>query len=530
MAVTPLRDLLAETTSFRLDQPITRSISQSISIVRSTISNWDPQSSHSPSFLQATSHLHSHLLRLSKSASHGAKSSRHSELVKIHTLLESAMQHLEELFKRRLFSISSDVDLQRDEIADVRLIAETMLATGYGGECVSMYQSMRQSNLKSQMVRLGFDQYSNQPKIIKKHRWEVLDRHIKSWTDIAPVVIQSFCSEEHRLCYEIFAASPESVRNSIFSTITCDMALSFLTFPETVTVYLKPSPEKLFRLLDMYVVLSDLLPDIESMFGSDPARSVRSQVMSSLDKLSKAIRSVVSEFELAIQKDPLKSSAVRGGAIHPLTRYVMNYLAYLSDFEDSLHEILIDLPPDCKSSFFEQANLADGSILSVTIAWILFVLLCKIDSKAETYSEAASSYLFLANNLQYIVKKIQGCRLKEILGDDLVNEHNTKARRFMDGHVRSAWANMSALLPVHNEDDDMERLRKFEINFEKAMKERKEWVIADAAMREEVRLTVEAMLVPVYRGWYRSHEDFVAVKFTPEDVKKRILRFYGDSD
>ncbi|KAJ1697506.1 hypothetical protein LUZ63_006018 [Rhynchospora breviuscula] len=528
MAVTPLRDL-AETTSFRLDHPITRSISQSISIVRSTISNWDPHSSHSPTFLQATSHLHSHLLHLSASASHGAASSRHSELVKIHTLLESAMRHLEELFKRRLFSISSDVDSQCDEIADACSIAETMLATGYGEECVSTYQSMRQSNLKSQMVRLRFDQSSNQPKVIRKLKWEILERHIKSWTDIAPVVVQS-CSDEHQLCHEIFAVSPESVRNSIFSTITCDMALSFLTFPETVAVYLKPSPEKLFRLLDMYVVLSDLLPDIESMFGSEPARFVRSQAISSLDKLLKAIRSVVSEFELAIQKDPLKSSAVRGGAIHPLTRYVMNYLAYLSDFEHSLDEILIDLPPDCKSSFFEQANLADGSILSVTIAWILFVLLCKIDSKAETYSDAALSYLFLANNLQYIMKKIQGCHLKKILGDDWVNEHSTKARRFMDGHVRSGWADMSALLPAHNEDDDIERLRKFEMNFEKAMQERKDWVIADAAMREEVRLTVEAMLVPMYRGWYRSHNNFVAVKFTPEDVKKRILRFYGDSD
>ncbi|KAJ4786774.1 Exocyst subunit exo70 family protein [Rhynchospora pubera] len=535
MAPKTLRSLLAQPSSklgphhhHHHHQSI--SISQSISTVRSAISHWDPHSSDSlsPSFLQATSHLHSHLLHLS--ASHASHHHTSHELVTIHTLLESAMQHLKESLKYHLFHISSSLDSHSDNIKAACSIAETMLSTGYVEECVSTYQSMRQSTLKSQMVRLGFDQSAHQPKFVRKLRWETLDNQIKSWRDMAPVVVQSLCSDEHRLCHQIFAASPESVPDLIFSTITCDVTLSFLTFPETVAVNLKPSPEKLFRLLDMYVVLSDLLPDIESIFGSEPASSVRSQVISSLGKLSKAIRAVISEFELAIQKDPLNSSGVPGGAIHPLTRYVMNYLAYLSDFEHSLQEILVDLPPNCNSSFFNLPNLQDESILSVTIAWILFVLLCKIDSKAETYSDVALSYLFLANNLQYIIGKVESCQLRKILGDEWVNEHNMKARRFVEGHVRSGWAHMSEMLSVENENGDVERLRMFLLAFDMAMKERKDWVIADVAMRHEVKLMVEAMLVPAYRRWYSSHKDFVSVRFSPENIKKKVERFYEDSN
>jgi exocyst complex component 7 len=403
-----------------------------------------------------------------------------------------------------------------------------MLSAGYGQECVSAYQSIRQSNLKSQMVRLSFDQSTYQPKAIRKLKWEILDHHIQSWTRIAPFVLQSLCSDERQLCDEIFAASPDSVRDLIFSSITRDTALGFLSIPETVAAHLKASPEKVFRLLDMYATLSNLLPDIESLFGPEPTSSVRSQAASSLARLSEAIRVVISEFEMAIQKDPLKPSGLPGGAIHPLTRYVMNYLAYLSDFELCLHEILIDLPPNCNLSpgFSNLFNLEDKSVVSVTIAWILFVLLCKIDSKAETYSGAALSYLFLANNHQYIFRKVQGCRLKEILGAEWVSEHNMKARHFMEGHVRSGWVHLSAMLPM----EDVEQLREFENTFEKALEEREDWVFADAAMREEVRLTVEAMLVPAYRDWYRGRRDSVAVRYSPEDVRKRILSFYGDSD
>ncbi|KAF3331468.1 exocyst complex component EXO70A1-like protein [Carex littledalei] len=527
-----LRDLLSQPSSFSShSNPSPQSISDSISIIQSAISHWDPHTSISTSFLQASNNLHSHLLRLSTSSSATAASINHADQLRnIHTLLQSAMECLGESLRYHLFSISA-IDLCSDKIATARSISQTMLSAGYGNECVSAYQSIHQSRITSQMVQLGFDQSANQPKAIRKLKWEILDRQIKSWTGIAPIVVQSLCSDEKQLCDEIFAMSPESVQNSIFSSIACDTALRFLSFPETVAVHLEHSPEKLFRLLDMYAVLSNLLPDIELIFGFKPDSSVRSQATISLAKLSEAIRVVISNFELAIQKDPIKSSGVLGSAIHPLTRYVMNYLVYLSDFDLYLHQILVKLPPNCSSSFFEISDKLknNGSVVSVTIAWMLFILLCKIDSKAETYSDAALSYLFLANNLGYIVRKVQNCHLKEILSDDWMNEHGTKARQFMEGHVRSGWAHMAAMLRTKNETTEVvERLREFEMAFEKAMEERKNWAIADVAMRDEVRLMVEAMLVPEYCRWYRTHKDFGTVRFSPEDVKTSIMRFYAE--
>lgn len=87
---------------------------------------------------------------------------------------------------------------------------------------------------------------------------------------------------------------------------------------------------------------------------------------------------------------------------------------------------------------------------------------------------------------------------------------------------------MAAMLCTKNGTEEVERLQEFEMAFEKAMDERKNWAVADVAMRDEVRLMVEAMLVPEYFRWYQTHKDFGTVRFSPEDVKTSIMRFYAD--
>ncbi|ONK76996.1 uncharacterized protein A4U43_C02F2040 [Asparagus officinalis] len=69
------------------------------------------------------------------------------------------------------------------------------------------------------------------------------------------------------------------------------------------------------------------------------------------------------------------------------------------------------------------------SAMSMRVAWLILVLLCKLDGKAEIYKDVALSYLFLANNLQYVVKKVKESRLTAILGYDWVFKHEAKVKQ-----------------------------------------------------------------------------------------------------
>ena len=53
----------------------------------------------------------------------------------------------------------------------------------------------------------------------------------------------------------------------------------------------------------------------------------------------------------------------------------------------------------------EQGSPA--SVLSVRLGWIIIILQCELDKQSKLYKDVALSYLFLINNLNYIVQKIK---------------------------------------------------------------------------------------------------------------------------
>lgn len=436
------------------------------------------------------------------------------------------MRRLDQELKHRLLAVS-DIHSPADQISAVHAIVETMLSTGYGEECVTTYQSIRRSAVTSQLKQLGFDISANRPRKLFKVSWDALDYQTKLWIDAASRAVCRVFYSEQQLSDSIFGASVFTVRDSVFASVVSDIAVMFFSFPETVSMRAKHTPERLFSLLNMHEKITILMPDIEVLFGSEPTAVVLSKVTSSLTNLTDAARMSLYEFEKAIRK--AKPHTTPGGGILSLTRYVMNYLICLFDYEASLYTILSSMPQETNASSFDISNDWYGSPVSVRIAWLLFVLLQKLESMAESYRCVALSYLFLVNNIQYVVKKVKTSSLKESLGEEWVAVQETKVRRYMEGHVRSAWSHVSAALPV-KEEEHVDRVREFEMVFQKVMKERQNWVIVDERMREEVRQLVEGMVAPAYRGWYQVYRRSMEVRFTPEFIRSRILRLYEDPD
>ncbi|XP_010922437.1 exocyst complex component EXO70H1 [Elaeis guineensis] len=511
---------------------------------------------------------------------------RSAALIRAQTLMQTAMRRLEHEFQQilctnrdrldpesvssstrtRSRAFSDDTEASDDDeicaagesigeverasavaMADLRAIAESMIAAGYGKECVRIYKTLRKSIVDEGLYRLGFERLS-QSQIHQKLDWEALDLKIRSWLVAAPVALRTLFSGERILCDYVFAGS-DSIGESCFADITRDAAALFLEFPESVAKT-KRSPEKLFRILDVYDAISDLWPEIEAVFCFESTAAVRSQALASLLKLAEAARAMLADFETAIQKDNSKSP-VPGGAVHPLTRYVMNYLAFLADYEASLADIYADfslqIPTPLPESFFDSASTSassssasDGggaaSTISPRFAWLVLVLLCKLDGKAEVYREVALSYLFLSNNLQYIVNKVRESHLRFLLGDDWAAKHAAKARHYASSYERLGWAKVAAAVPADpaakmDSSEAWEKMKGFNLMFEATCRCQADWVVADARIREEVRASVASLIVPAYRVFYEgcraalrdsSAAAAAVVRFSPGDVKNRV--------
>ncbi|URE47348.1 exocyst complex [Musa troglodytarum] len=355
------------------------------------------------------------------------------------------------------------------------------------------------------------------------------------------------------LLYHVFVGSVV-VREVVFADSAGDAALQFLGFPESVAKS-KRSPEKLFRLLDLYDAVTELRPEIELIFSFDSTAAVRAQALASLSKLAETASATLTDFESAITKESSRST-FPGGGVHPMTRYAMNYISLLADYQSALVKISADFPihtPTPIPAFFfgtsqapteqqpapaSSSSSSEGSrrsAIAARFAWLILSLLCKLDEKAAAYRDVGLSYLFLANNLQYIVNKVRSCRLRELLGEEWATRHAAKARQHAAGYDRAAWGRVAATIPTGNVSagEARGRMRAFNAALEEACAAESGWVVADAAMREEMRANVRRMILPAYRGFYTrwgaAMEDAAAVLLSPDDVGNRVGELFSGS-
>lgn len=435
---------------------------------------------------------------------------------------------LENEFRVTTESISEMERVSAAAMADLKAIADCMTSVGYGKECAKIYKTIRKSIVDEGLYHLGVEKTSLSQ--IQKMDWDVLEYKIKNWVSAVKVAVKTLFYGERILCDHVFSAS-ESIRESCYSEITGEGATWLFSFPEFVAKC-KKSPEKMFRTLDLYEAISDLWPLIDSIFSFQSTSAVRSLAVNSILKLGEAVRIIFADFESAIQKDPSKA-AVPGGGVHPLTRYVMNYVAFLADYSEILADIFADWPLSIQSplpeSYFGSLESADvsSSPISVRFVWLVLVLLCKLDGKVELYKDVALSYLFLANNLQYVVVKVRDSNLRFLLGDVWVAKHEEKVKNYAANYERVGWSKVYSSLPADptadiSSEQTKECFLRLNASFEEAYRKQISWVVPDAKLRDELKYSVSRRLVPAYRAFYEKHRDGLGRKCGSESLVRYL--------
>ncbi|KAG2310978.1 hypothetical protein Bca4012_025475 [Brassica carinata] len=552
--------------------------------INTVISKWTSSSSdeflfstnsrrEAEKFVEAVKHLQSTMHRL---VSVNASSEK---LVYAHNLMQSAMKLLESEFRRVLnanrdyldpesvsvrssyrssrFSTSTTTSVSdsedetsyseneddhrfssrdSDAMDDLKTIADCMISTGYAKECVTVYKTVRKSIVEETLHNLAVERLTlNQ---VQKMDWETLDSKIRSWLRAAKLAVRSLFFGERLLADHVFSSSVNIVESS-FTDITQEGALTLFTFPENAAKIKKLSPEKMFRFLDMYETLANLYVEIETIFYFDSASAVRSQVVNSLARLGDAVRTMMTAFETAIQKETSRTP-VTGGGVHPLTRYVMNYLSFLADYTESTAVIFENWQLNAPSSFGgddadpEEFNT---SPVSARIAWVILLTLCKIDGKAQPYRDVALSYLFLANNLQYVVVKVRTSGLKHLLGEDWVVRHEGKVKLYADKFEKLAWGKVLTSLPETEEitpEEAKELFARFDDEFEVAYRKQISWVIPDPKLRDRVKVSLSHKLTVVCAELSEMNRfglggDGFNVRYAPEDIGNYLSDLYFGS-
>ena len=416
-------------------------------------------------------------------------------------------------------------------INDLHEIAKRMVAAGFGKECSHVYSSCRREFLEESLSRLGLQKLSNDE--VLKMPWSDLEEEIERWVKASNVALRILFPSERRLCDRVFFGL-SSAADLSFMEVCRGSTIQLLNFADAVSIGSR-SPERLFKVLDVFEALRDLIPEFDSVFSDQYCLVLRNEAVTIWKRLGEAIRGILMELENLIRRDPAKAP-VPGGGLHPMTRYVMNYLRAACRSRQTLEQVFDEnvVPP----SKLGDDRGGSSTSLSVQMAWIMELFESNLEAKAKIYKDPALSSVFMMNNGRYIGQKVKDSELASLLGEDWIRKHTARIRQWHASFQRSSWNKVLAVLKLDNNSlapnvaakTMKDKIKLFNTCFEEICEAQSSWVAYNDQMREDLRMSIMKLLLPAYGnfiGRLRNVPDLGKhverhIKYGAEDIEARI--------
>ncbi|PRQ53380.1 putative exocyst complex component Exo70, cullin repeat-like-containing domain-containing protein [Rosa chinensis] len=469
------------------------------------------------------------------------------------SLMSFGDDSIEDSFQRDSVSRASEdsiIDLVRPEvIPDLRSIANMMFNCNYDQECTQAYTNLRRDALDECLSYLEIQKLSIED--VRKMEWVSLNSKIRRWVWVMKIFVRIYLASEKWLSEQIFEELGP-VRLDCFVEASKASILQLLNFAEAMSIG-PHQPEKLVRILDMYEVLADVLPDIDALYFGEAGSSVSMECHDVLLRLGDSVKATVIEFENAIASNP-STNPVSGGGIHPLTRYVMNYMRTLTDYGQTLDLLLkdcdegdpISLSPDTSPTKEEENKSTDSSGRKSPMAhqFLSFAssLEANLDEKSKLYKDASLQHVFLMNNIHYMAQKVKGAELRLIFGDDWIRKHNRKFQQHAMSYQRASWSYILSLLKeegIQNPGSNSisksllkERLRSFYLTFEEIYKVQSAWLIPDPQLREDLQISTSLNVIQAYRTFVGRHSNDISdklIKYSADDMENYLMDLFEGS-
>lgn len=433
--------------------------------------------------------------------------------------------------------------IQPGALSAVKSIAKFMFLNGYDKECCQAYINSRQSALDEYFVSLRLHKHSIEE--LMNTSWNKLNSLIMRWNRAMRVFIRVYLASEKRLSNLVFGELTDSTADLCFYEISFNSVMQLLSFYISVAIG-PPKTERLFRLLDMYDVLDDLLPEAESLFEPGYDDTVLNEYHEALLQLGESARKTFAEFKYAIQSYT-SSNAVARGEVHPLTKYVMNYIRALTAYSKTLDSLLKDTDkrnlPVASDIQLVANSYHNFTATALHLQSVVAVLEANIEAGSRLYRDDRLQNIFMMNNIHYMVQKVKNSDLKSFLGDDWIRVHNRKFQQHATRYERASWNNVLAYLS----DDGLctagdaasrktirEKIRNFNMSFEEVYRVQTAWSVPDDQLRDDVRISISLKVIQAYRTFVGRYSSFLDgtrhreryLKYSPEDLETLLLDLF----
>ncbi|XP_044374090.1 exocyst complex component EXO70B1 [Triticum aestivum] len=423
-----------------------------------------------------------------------------------------------------------------ETVDHLRAMAEVMITAGYETECTQVFLVARRNALDATMQSLGYEKASIDD--VVRMAWEGLESEIGTWIKAYRHILNAGLSAEHDLCVRVFVGRNAGLGRDIFADLARCAMLQMFNFTEAVAMT-KRAAEKLFKVLDMYEAIRDGAPVVdgfistnkaeggENSSGAEALADLKSELASVRSRLGESAAAIFCDLESSIRADAGKQP-VPGGAVHPLTRYLMNYLKYACEYKNTLEQVFREFHrPDADDS---PGHEGESNPFAAQLMEVMELLHGSLEAKSKLYKDLALSSIFLMNNGRYMLQKIRGSpEINAVVGEAWARKRSTDLRQYHKNYQRETWGRV---LNVLRDDGGItvkghvqkpvlkERFKQFNAAIDEIQRTQGAWVVSDEQLQSELRVSITAVVVPAYRSFLgRFAQHFTAGRQTEKYIK-----------
>ncbi|PNY10757.1 exocyst complex component [Trifolium pratense] len=434
-------------------------------------------------------------------------------------------------------SEASNIDLVNPSVVeDLKSIAKAMFGSNYQHEFCHVFISSRRDALDEYFVILEIERLSIENML--KMEWQSLNRMIKKWIRAMKFIVQAYLVGEKRLCKQILGDFG-SVYQYCFSEISRSSVLHLLNFGEAIAMGTH-TPEKLFCLLDMYEALEHVAVDKDFLFIEEIDSFVTREFHNLQRFIVETIKSTFLSFRNAIATNPSKKCFPCGG-VHPLTKYVMNYINALVEYGDSLN-LLVDETSTDQSDSNDENNYENSTVSCSPLACNLRLITTTLESnlcnKSKLYNDVALQHIFMMNNIHYMVQKVKSSNLCNFFGDLWLRRHVGMFQHYARSYEKVSWSSVLSFLRDESlstcvtERKIKKKCKDFSAAFGEVYKTQTGWSVPDKELREDLQISVSQKVIPAYRSYTGRHSSKIDekwIKYTVDDLQCYILDLFQGS-
>ncbi|KAJ7013757.1 exocyst complex component EXO70B1 [Populus alba x Populus x berolinensis] len=319
-----------------------------------------------------------------------------------------------------------------DAVSKLNRIAKEMIGGGFESECCHVYMMIRGHAFDECFAEIGFEKISIDE--VQKMQWEALEREIPLWIK----AVKEYAS--------------------------------------------------IYFFLDMYETLRDSLPAMGALFSEEYENELKTESTTARCRIGEAAICMFCDLENSIKSDTGKTP-VPGGAVHPLTRYTMNYLKYAGEYIATLEQV-----------FREHSKIE------------------RADSTSRPRYESESQNF---NN-----------------DNDEENQKSSELRNYHKNYQRETWSKLLGCLGHEGLQVNgkvikpvlKERFKSFNVLFDEIHKAQSSWVVSDEQLQSELRVSITAVVIPAYRSFMGRFSQYLTpgrqtekyIKYQAEDLETYI--------